>query len=168
MRRYRVIAMQFDMTANVWFMGIGAEWGRTVVAFHNAFLRQARDAFIMGAYYRALTATCALGERILDHLVLLLRDDFQKTAEYKRVHGKSSLQDWNVAIDTLTTWGVPLPQAAENFRALRDVRHRTLHFNPETDHDARGQALEALTIFHEIVSTRFAIHVTGGSENASM
>jgi hypothetical protein len=55
------------------------------VAFHNKFLEQARSAFIVGAYYPALTAACALGERILNHLVLLLREDFRATPEYKGV-----------------------------------------------------------------------------------
>src|ERR1700677_2967191 len=55
----------------------------SVLAYHNRFLHQARDAFVMSAYYPTLTGACSLGERILNHLVLALRDDFKHTPEYK-------------------------------------------------------------------------------------
>ncbi|GAG83229.1 unnamed protein product, partial [marine sediment metagenome] len=48
----------------------------SILAFHNRFFEDARTAFVMGAYYPCLTAICALGERILNHLILLLREDF--------------------------------------------------------------------------------------------
>src|SRR5688500_18835270 len=32
----------------------------SILAFHNRFLEQIRVAFVMGAYYPALTAACAL------------------------------------------------------------------------------------------------------------
>ena len=44
----------------------------SILAFHNKFLHQIRDSFILGAYYPALTGACALGERILNHLALNL------------------------------------------------------------------------------------------------
>ena len=51
----------------------------SIIAFHNKFLQQIRDAFIMGAYYPALTSSCTLGERILNHLILNLREQFRNT-----------------------------------------------------------------------------------------
>ncbi len=127
----------------------------SVVAFHNVFYRQARDAFVMGAYYPALTGVCALGERVLNHLVIKLRDDFQGTDEYKRVHRKDSFDDWEQAIGTLEAWKVLLPEAAGHFRKLKAVRHRAIHFNPETERGARAIALDALKVFHQIVDAQF-------------
>jgi len=49
-----------------------------VIAYHNSFLRRVRDAFASGNYYPALTAGCALGERILNHLILDLREEFRR------------------------------------------------------------------------------------------
>src|SRR5262245_53677490 len=60
----------------------------SILAFHNKFFDQVRNAFVVGAYYPALTAACALGERILNHLILLLREDFKATPEYKKVYDK--------------------------------------------------------------------------------
>ncbi|GGO80967.1 hypothetical protein GCM10011348_18880 [Marinobacterium nitratireducens] len=41
----------------------------SVAAFHNKFLEQIRNSYVVGSYYPALTGACALGERILNHMV---------------------------------------------------------------------------------------------------
>jgi len=128
----------------------------SLVAFHNRFFRQIRYAFTIGSYYPALTAACALGERILNHLVLLLRDDFQNTKEYKIVFRKESFDNWDMAIDTLEKWEVLLPSVAVTYRDLRDIRNRTLHFNPETDQNDRSLALEAINKLTEVISGQFS------------
>ena len=197
MKRYRVMAMDFDTRATVLAVEVKDDWAPEVraqmlrnqaairaelveafgprnfagklanllaiggspislVAFHNRFFEQARNAFVVGSYYPALTGICALGERVLNHLVLTLRDDHADTADYKRVYRKDSFDNWDVAIEVLATWGALLPATAEQFRRLRDVRHRTLHFNPATEREARPEALAALLLFQEIITTQFA------------
>lgn len=47
----------------------------SVIAFHNKFLKQIISAYVVGSYYPALTSACALGERILNHLVIRLREN---------------------------------------------------------------------------------------------
>lgn len=127
----------------------------SVLAFHNKFLDQIRKAFIVGGYYPALVSACALGERILNHLVLALRDDFTATEAYKRVHGKDSFDNWDVPIEVLAGWGVLLPKAESSFRELRDVRNRALHFDPLVDRDDRDRALEAICLLQDIVLAQF-------------
>ncbi len=127
----------------------------SVIAFHNDFFNQARNAFVGGAYYPALTAACALGERILNQLVLHLRDDHQDTPQYKRVYKNDSFDNWDLAIDTLEAWDVLLPNVAKAFRSLRDIRHRSLHFNPETETDTHQKALDALLVLSEIIQEQF-------------
>ena len=127
----------------------------SILAFHNSFMEQVRDAFIIGAYYPALVAACALGERILNHLVLLLRADFSDTPEYKRVYGKESFDNWAVPVSVLDAWGVLLPEASAAFQALEAVRHRAVHFDPATDREDRPLALEAIGHLNRIVSVQF-------------
>jgi len=127
----------------------------SVVAFHNKFAHQARVAFVMGSYYPALTATCALGERILNHLIRVLRDHFRSTDEYKRVHGKESIDDWRLAIDILERWDVLLPDTIGAFKELAEVRNRSLHFDPAMDTDDRPEALNALKLLNHIVESQF-------------
>jgi hypothetical protein len=137
------------------FIDLGAK-PFSIVAFHNKFFEQCRVSFVMGGYYPALTGACALGERVLNHLMLALREDFKGTPEYKRVYRKDSFDDWKLAIDTLTSWDVFLPATTESFLKLKDLRHRVIHFKPDTDHDDRPLALEALSLFGQIVSSQFA------------
>src|SRR5271166_2610304 len=99
----------------------------SIIAYHNALFEQVRFAFVLGAYYPALVGACALGERILNHLVLDLREDFRKTRQYKRAN-KSPFRNWQAAIGILVAWDVLLPDVVEEFRKLESLRHRSIHF----------------------------------------
>ena len=127
----------------------------SVFSFHNRFIKQIQSSFVVGAFYPALVGACALGERILNHLVLILRDCFRQTPEYKVVYSKESFDDWDVAVRTLQAWNVLLPEAAAMFKALRDIRNRAVHFRPEVDTNDRAMALEAAKSLLRIVEVQF-------------
>ena len=128
----------------------------SIIAFHNKFLTQARNSFIVGSYYPSLTAVTTLTERVLNHLILLLRDDFKNTKEYKKVHNKDSFTDWDMLIDTLTSWNVLLPETKPYLLKLKDLRHKyAAHFNFETDTKDRELALEAILSFQEFIRIQF-------------
>ena len=128
----------------------------SIVSYHNLFYRQTRDAFIVEAYYPALTGACALGERILNHLILDLRESFRSRQTYKEVHRKESIDDWDRAIGVLEDWAVLEPGVGESFHRLKILRHRSLHFNPQTYGQARDDALEALQQLKSILVGQFA------------
>lgn len=128
----------------------------SVIAFHNVFFAQVRNAFVVGSYYPALTGACALGERILNHMILSLRDDFKRSPEYKKVYRKDSFDDWTLAIDTLVAWDVLLPQAESDFRMLMKKRHESIHFRPDIDRNARELSLEAIKALQQIVGEQFS------------
>lgn len=128
----------------------------SVAAFHNKFLEQIRNSYVSGNYYPALTGAGALGERILNHMVLLLRNYHKSTPGYKKLHRKQSFDYWPIAIDALESWGELLPEAATKFRSLNEKRNRAIHFNPEIDHDDKELALEAIHLIQEIVNIQFS------------
>lgn len=128
----------------------------SVIAFHNKFFRQIRNAFIIGSYYPSLTATCSLGERVLNHLILKMRDFFKHTVEYKKVYKKSSFENWQEAIDTLVSWEVLLPSAATDYQDLAEIRHKAIHFNPDTDRNDRALALKAIKVMSRIIKNQFS------------
>jgi hypothetical protein len=166
------------------FLELGRE-PFSVVAFHNRFLRQCRDAFVASNYYPALTGACALGERILNHLVLKLRDYHKGTASYKRVYGKESFDNWNTAINVLEEWQVFVDEdifsawqafiinrvrqseeetdlhtssgVADLFRRLYRLRNDSLHFRVDLDIETRGPALRAIQLLQDIVAAQFGI-----------
>lgn len=128
----------------------------SIIAFHNKFLRQAWRSFVIGAYYPALTSACALGERILNQLILHLRKYFKETPQYKNVYRKNSFDDWDLAINTLAAWQVLLPDVVEFFRELKELRHRSIHFNPETDTNDRELSLNAMLKLSKIIQSQFS------------
>ncbi len=129
--------------------------GMSLVTYHNAMHQQARLAFVVGAYYPALLAACALGERILNHLILDLRDSFRSSPHYRKVRSKDSFDNWPRSVEILTDWNVLLSEAAESFLELETLRHRSVHFNPETYTTMREDALTALTLCGKIISRQF-------------
>jgi hypothetical protein len=128
----------------------------SIISYHTAFLRQIRSAFVGFAYYPALTGACALGERILNHMVLKLRGCYSDRPEYKRVHRKSSFDDWKLAIDVLECWDILLPPVVVRFRELHRLRNEVIHFRPELEEDPRTPALEAIRLIQEIIAEQFS------------
>ena len=127
----------------------------SIVAYHNRFLRQIRHSFVIGGYYPSLTGACALGERILNHLLLSHRDFFKSTSEYKSVYRKDSFDNWDVPIDTLHSWGVLQADAVAAFNQLKDIRNDAIHFNPATDHNDRSLALTAIHTLGKAIDSQF-------------
>jgi hypothetical protein len=136
------------------FIAIGSK-PFSILAYHNQFFDEVRRSFVVGAYYPALVGACALGERILNHLILELRGSYSHTLEFKKVYRKDSFDDWELVIKTLEAWDVLLPKAAAEFRALKALRHRSIHFNLSTYTTLRADALAAILHMREIIDQQF-------------
>ena len=178
MKRYRILSFDFDLRANApteeMKDGLVAEYGSlnsdikidnffalgvnpiSIIAFHNKFLRQVRSAYVIESYYAALTGACALGERILNHLIIRLRDYYKGTDEYKKVYRKDSFDNWDLAINTLEAWDVLLPNVVELFWELKEIRNKSIHFNPEIDSNDKELSLEAISKLKEVVGGQFS------------
>jgi hypothetical protein len=128
----------------------------SIIAFHNKFFGQIRSAYVIGSFYAALTGACALGERILNHLILRLRGYYKNTDEYKNVYRKDSFDNWDIAINTLEAWSVLLPNAVNSFKELKEIRNKSIHFNPETDSNDEELASEAISKIKQIVDCQFS------------
>ncbi len=137
------------------FSAIGPQpW--SVAAGHNQNLRAARKAFVAGAYYPALVATTALGERILNQVILELRDFFPQHPATKRVAAKSAFDNWTVMIRVLRAWDVLPQDVADNLERLRRLRNDVVHYNlPTLDAAARDEALEALQLLQASIERLF-------------
>lgn len=127
----------------------------SIISYHNAFFHQVRQAFVIGSYYPALVGACTLAERILNHLIIDLRPHYRSTPEYARIYRKRSFDDWRIPIDVLESWGVLLPEAAKEFRHLLPLRHRSVHFNPDTYARLREDSLSAIRYLRSIIETQF-------------
>ncbi len=128
----------------------------SVLAYHNIHLDGCRDAFVIGSYYPALTGACAMGERILNELVIDLRKHYQATPEHAEVATMKSSSNWKVMNNTLKAWGVLLEEVWQAFKDLAKVRHRSLHFNPTPEKSDRALALEALKLIQTVIGHQFS------------
>lgn len=137
------------------FIDLGSK-SFSIIAFHNRFYAQARSAFVQCQYYPALTGVCALGERVLNHLVLGLREHYKASPYYKRVYRKDSFDNWDLALDALRDWQVLTTTAEVNFGELLQRRNDSIHFNAGTERSDREDALGALLTFGRILEAQFA------------
>lgn len=94
----------------------------------QSLLSSGAAGFVIGGHYPALVGCCALGERILNHLVHEFRYDFEDTPQYKLVYDKKSFDDSNRAIDVLEAWELLLPDVVTDYRQLRTRRNDAIHF----------------------------------------
>lgn len=128
----------------------------SIISYHSYMLEEIRVAYVCGCYYPALTAACALGERILNHLILDLRDYFSSTEEYQDIKNDKSFTTWDRMIKPLAAWDVLLPDVAEKFRELKTLRHKSVHFNKNLQDNLGEQSLNAVTAIQEIVFKQFS------------
>jgi hypothetical protein len=138
------------------FMALGPS-PLSVVAYHNEVFAQCRRAFIDGAYYPTLLGACGLGERILNHLVLDLRESFAGHIATRRIARKESFQNWARALEVLGAWDVMRPETAVRYRRLEAARNAAVHYEAVTDNTWRERALRAMTLLHQIIERQFGI-----------
>ena len=140
------------------FVALGpAPW--SVVARHNAYMSEVRGAFVAGAYYPALLGACGLGERILNHLVLALREEYEDHPATKHVAHKQTVDDWLRCIRTLREWNVFDEAVKAKYEQLMGKRHAAVHYRSELDvGSARDAALDAVRLLQDLISDVFAPH----------
>jgi hypothetical protein len=126
----------------------------SIVSYHNLFYNQAREAFVVGTYYPALTAACALGERILNHLILELRNEYRGEPGFSQIANKDSFDNWDKMTGTLESWGVLLPGVGDEFRALANLRPPAIHYHPNAEPN-RDMAIAALKHLGAIINVQF-------------
>jgi hypothetical protein len=137
-------------------MGV-APW--SVVFEHSVLLQQVRNSFAHGDFYPALVGACALGERLLNELILALRDDFKNhSATTRRVRGGRVGAEWGALISVLHGWGVFDDEVAETYRQLEELRHAAVHFVQELPVKTREPALDALLRLQTVVERVFEPH----------
>jgi hypothetical protein len=127
----------------------------SIVSYHNLMHEQARRAFVSGLYFPALVAACALGERVLNHLILDLRDYYKSSPHYRHVYRSKSFDDWRFAVRALDDWGVLLDEVGPAFIELAVLRNRSVHFNLATYTTMREDALSALKTLGRIIQLQF-------------
>lgn len=114
---------------------------RSRVEFED-FIEQVAEAYVSTLDYPALTGACCIGERILNILILKLRDHFRSSPHYGDIHRKQSFNDWDYAMEILDDWDILNADMLRHFGELKEIRNRRVHYQPIGD--ARADALQAI------------------------
>jgi hypothetical protein len=140
------------------FLALGpAPW--SVLAMHNTVLAEVRSAFAAGAYYPALLGAAGLGERLLNQLMLELRDDFGDHPHTRRVAEKDSVDSWTTLIEVLREWGVLRAEVSRKYKQLHRLRTESVHYlRPSLSESSREEALQAVTLLQQIIEELFSPH----------
>jgi hypothetical protein len=120
---------------------------------YYSLLIQVLSTYHCGYFYPSITGVCALGERILNRLILKTRSHFTSSSRYKQMHGKHSLDNWDILIDTLLDWKVITTDAGDLFRKLKKIRNESIHYND--GYDFNLEAKNAIRLLIQIVNQQF-------------
>lgn len=152
----------------------------SIISYHNFLLDEIRKSYVQGAFYPALTSVCTLGERILNHLILDLRDEFKENEPQKEdshpcidcknydslkqkglikaeldIYTCKSCSNWKLMIGTLSKWSVINPEVKELFDRLEKKRHKSIHFNARLISKLKEESLKAIKILQDIIKKQF-------------
>lgn len=116
---------------------------------HNRLILNIRDSYISGYYYPALVGSCALGERILNDLILKLRPFFP-ISEDKQIHKKDAFTNWEQMTNALISWNIIGETEEEKFLKLKDLRSFSIHYDPKLHSNLAERAKEALSLVSEV------------------
>ncbi len=122
---------------------------------YHEILYEAQDSYICGYYYPSLTASCCLGERIFNILILKLRDYYKHSQIYKKIYSKNLIQDWELAINVLKDWNLIGDELANDYFKLHEVRIENVHL--KGFRDFRSEARFALQQIMKITDALFSL-----------
>ncbi|MGE4545308.1 MAG: hypothetical protein AB7D06_14460 [Pedobacter sp.] len=130
---------------NLSFLGIPEEY--------YSFLWDIVSSYCCGRYYPAMTSAGALGERILNRLIIKTREYFKSSSHYKKIYKKDSFDQWDYPVLVLKEWGVISSKVAEIFLILKSFRNDSIHYNDNYDFEKNAEA--AVRALSEIIDLQF-------------
>jgi len=128
----------------------------SIVGEHSYLLQDIEDTYILGSYYSALTGACCLGERIFNQVILVTKEFYRSSPEYKTVYRKDSINDWNLGINTLVSWKIISRETEKRFRQLGELRNASVHFQKK-EQDLKKLAVESIQLINLIISELFEL-----------
>jgi hypothetical protein len=180
---YRVMAFALDTTVNIFKQegliaqkseiekSLRAEWGELDFAsklkrfvqldlsflgipeeYYN-LLRPVVASYCCGYFYPAMTSAGALGERILNRLIIKLRGHFKSSKHYKKIWNKDSFDQWDLPISILTDWGIISAEVKSVFQRLQKYRNESIHYSEGYDFESNSH--DAVKALADIINGQF-------------
>lgn len=131
----------------------------SVLGWHNRLWLDIKHACVTCCYYSAATAAGALGERIANHLLRDLADDYA-TSDDRAIIAASRAPTFGRALGILTRWGLLEPNARQHFARLNQLRNALVHFDPNLYGELRERSLEIVRALRDAIDAQFGVLVT--------
>jgi hypothetical protein len=147
-RLEQVIQNAIDLGSDPW----------SVLGWHNQLWLDVKHTFVTCCYYSAGVAAGAVGERIVNHLLIDLADDYATVADQKTIAAKQS-PTFGRALGILRRWSVLEPNAMRHFERLRDLRNALVHFDVDLYQELRARSLEAVSSLRDAIDAQFGVLV---------
>lgn len=120
---------------------------------YYSLLNQVISTYVCGYFYPAQTSAGALGERLLNRLLIRTRDYYKSSRFYKKVYRKESFDNWDLPIEALNDWGVISEQVAQGFSNLKKFRNDSIHYN--YGYNFEQNSPQAIKLLADIINTQF-------------
>jgi hypothetical protein len=133
--------VQLDLS----FLGIPEEY--------YELLQPVVASYCCGYFYPAMTSAGALGERILNRLIIKLRDHFKSSDYYKKIWNKDSFDQWDLPLSILNEWGIISAGVKSAFQRLQKYRNESIHYNEGYDFETNSH--DAVKALADIINNQF-------------
>jgi hypothetical protein len=131
---------------NLNFIGIPEEY--------YSLLTQIIEAYSCGYFYPAIASAGALGERILNRLVIKIRKHYSHTKHYKKIWNKNSFDNWDSVILILQDWNIISEEVGKLFLEFKMYRNNVIHYND--GYDFEQNVSNAIEILIKIINKQFS------------
>lgn len=128
----------------------------SLIGEYAHLLNDAIDSFVFGSLYSSLTASCCLGERILNDILLKTREYYKSSRHYKSIYRVESINDWIKAIDILKDWGIFDDVLKKLFKQMNKLRQESVHYQNK-EQDLESMSLDALGLINDICRMLFGV-----------
>ncbi len=128
----------------------------SVVDEHTYLLQDIENAYVSGSLYATLTSACCLGERILNQIILRVKNSYKSTSQYKLIYRKSSINNWELGINTLLKWKIIKSETEKKYKQLLALRTDSVHFQNK-EQNLVPMAKNAICLINEIISDLFEL-----------
>jgi len=111
------------------------------------------SSYCCGRFYPAMTSAGALGERILNRLLIKTRAYFKSSNDYKKIYRKDSFENWDEPIRILNDWQIIDSNVVTAFKSLKKFRNDSIHYSNGYNFEANSH--DAVAALSEIIDKQF-------------
>lgn len=111
------------------------------------------SVYCCGRFYPAMTSAGALGERILNRLILRTKKYYKSSKHFKYIYNKNSFDNWKKMINILLEWDIISSEIGRTFTRLLQFRKDSIHYSDGYDFEINSH--DAVLAIVEIINGQF-------------